>query len=187
MNETVELLQSRRSTPANMLAAPGPDAAELEALLTIASRVPDHGKLAPWRFIVIEGEARQRVGGVVADAFQADNPDADADRLALERGRFSRAPVVVAVVSRVVAHSKIPEWEQVLSVGAACQNLLIAAASMGFGANWITEWVAYDRRVLDALGLSPDERIAGYVHIGTAREKLADRPRPPLSHIVVRL
>lgn len=187
MNETVELLQSRRSTPANMLATPGPDATELEALLTIASRVPDHGKLAPWRFIVIEGEARQRVGEIVAGAFQADNPEADADRLALERGRFSRAPVVVAVVSRVAAHPKIPEWEQVLSAGAACQNLLIAAASMGFGANWITEWVAYDRRVLDALGLGSDERIAGYVHIGTAREKLADRPRPSLSQIVVRL
>jgi nitroreductase len=184
MNETMDLLSARRSTPANMLSEPAPDEEQLARLLTIASRVPDHGKLTPWRFIVIRGKARAHLGEAIAAVYAADNPQADEDRLEQQRGLLSRAPLVVAVVSRASPHPKIPEWEQILSAGAACQNLVIASNAAGFGANWITEWIAYDRRILESLGLSPEERIAGFVHIGTAQERMPDRPRPDLAEIV---
>jgi len=184
MNETIDLLSARRSTPAHKLSEPAPGEEQLMRLLAIASRVPDHGKLTPWRFIVIRGEARERLGETIAAAYAADNPDADAGRLDQQRGILSRAPLVIAVVSRASPHPKIPEWEQILSAGASCQNLVVACNAAGYGANWITEWIAYDRRILDALGLSPEERIAGYVHIGTASERMPDRPRPDLADIV---
>lgn len=186
MNDSLSRLQQRRSVPARWLGDPGPSASELETLLTVASRVPDHGKLTPWRFIVIEGEARHRLGEVLVKAFKADQPEADEDKIATERNRFAQAPLAVAVVSRAVAHVKIPDWEQVLSSGAVCMNLLNAATALGFGATWLTGWSAYDRRVLDALGLAPDERIAGFVHIGTPKEIPIDRPRPALGDIVTR-
>jgi nitroreductase len=187
MNETVKLMQRRRSVAAHLLGAPGPNAAEVETLLTIAARVPDHGRLVPWRFVVIEGEAQQRIGDVIAAAFLADQPDAGAEKLAFERTRLARAPLVIAVVSRAKPHVKIPRWEQVLSAGAVCANLLNAATALGYGATWITEWYAYDRRVLDALGLAPDERIAGFLHIGTILEAPVERPRPELAAIITRL
>jgi nitroreductase len=187
MNESLPLLQQRRSVSPGRLGEPGPGPEDLERLLTIAARVPDHGRLFPWRFVVIEGDARHRLGGVVEAAYRADQPAADEGTLARERGRFARAPLVIAVVSRAKPHVKIPDWEQVLSAGAVCMNLLTAATAMGYGASWITEWYAYDRRVLDALGLESGERIAGFVHIGTAVEKPNERPRPALSDIVTRL
>jgi nitroreductase len=187
MNDSLALLQHRRSVAAHRLTEPGPSADELQTLLTVAARVPDHGRLAPWRFIVIEGEARRRIGETIAAAFQADQPGADGEKVAAERNRLARAPLVVAVVSRSKPHVKIPDWEQVLSAGAVCMNLLHAAAALGYGATWITEWYAFDRRVLDALGLAPDERIAGFVHIGTPLERPADRVRPELSSLVTRL
>jgi nitroreductase len=187
MNDTVALLQQRRSVAPQLLGEPGPGPGEIETLLTIASRVPDHGRLSPWRFIIIEGEARARIGEAIASAFRADQPDADEGKVAFERNRLARAPLVIAVVSRARPHAKIPEWEQVLSAGAVCMNLLTAAAALGYGASWITEWYAFDRRVLDAMGLAADERIAGFVHIGSTAEKPADRPRPALADIVSRL
>jgi nitroreductase len=187
MNESLAFLARRRSVPPRLLAGPGPSEAELETLLTIASRVPDHGKLAPWRFLVIEGAARERVGETIAAAFQADEPGADAERVATERNRLARAPLVVAVVSGARPHAKIPEWEQVLSAGAVCMSLVIAANLMGFGTAWLTEWFAFDRRVLDALGLAPQEEIAGFIHIGRPLETPSDRARPNLADIVTRL
>ena len=187
MIATLDLLKTRRSVPPPLLDGPGPDRAQIEAILTVASRVPDHGKLAPWRFIVITGEARARVGETIAATFAADNPDASSDRLAQERGRLSHAPVAIAVVSRAGPHVKIPEWEQVLSVGAAAMNLVIAANAAGFATSWLTEWFAYDRRALDALGLAPTERMAGFIHIGRPAEIPSDRPRPELAQIVTRL
>jgi nitroreductase len=186
MNESLSRLQQRRSVPARWLGEPGPGPEEIETLLTVAARVPDHGKLIPWRFILIEGEARHRLGDLLATAFQADQPGADAEKVEAERSRFAQAPLVVAVVSRVVPHVKIPDWEQVLSAGAVCMNLLNAATALGFGATWLTGWAAYDRRVLDALGLSAGERIAGFVHVGTTTEHPGDRPRPNLADIVTR-
>lgn len=185
--QTLDLLATRRSVAPHMLGGPGPNEAEIERLLTIAARVPDHGKLVPWRFIVIAGTARERLGMVIADMARADEPDMDEGRLAKERERLSRAPLVIAVVSRAAPHPKIPDWEQILSSGAACMNLVIAANAMGYATSWLTEWFAFDRRFLDALGLDPLERIAGLVHIGAPMETPPDRPRPALADIVTRI
>lgn len=186
MTEFLDVLAARRTVPLPQLGEPGPTEAELARLLQIAARVPDHGKLVPWRFLVIEGEARHRAGELIARAFVADEPGADETRIAQERGRLSYAPVVVAVISRVTPHPKIPDWEQVLSAGAVCMNLIVAAKAMGFSATWLTQWFSFDRRVLDGLGLAPDERIAGFLHIGRPRDIPADRDRPDLSRIVTR-
>jgi len=186
MNETLDLLRTRRSVAPHLLADPGPTAAELDLLLTIAARVPDHGRLTPWRFIVLQGEARHRIGEAIAAAYRADNPTADAAKAEFERGRLARAPLVIAVVSRAKPHVKIPEWEQTISAGAVCMALVVGANAMGFATSWLTEWYAFDRRILDALGLAPDESIAGFVHIGTPTTPPVERPRPVMSDIVTR-
>ena len=182
----IKLLRARRSVPPLAMSGPGPSAAELDELLAIAARVPDHGKLAPWRFIIIEGEGRAAAGRLIAQAFLADNPDADPERVELERKRLSHAPVVVAVVSSAAPHGKIPEWEQVLSAGAVCMNLVVAAKAMGYAATWLTQWYSYDRRVLEGLGLAPHEKIAGFIHVGTSAATPEDRARPVLSSITSR-
>jgi nitroreductase len=184
MPDAIELLKKRRSVKPMELQGPGPSASELETLLTIASRVPDHGKLAPWRFIVFEGDVRRRAGDKIAAVFQAANPQATADQIEFERNRLARAPLVIAVVSRAGPHVKIPEWEQLMSSGAAAMNLVIAANALGFAASWLTEWYAYDRKALDALGLAPNEKITGFVHIGRAAAAPSDRDRPPLPTVV---
>jgi len=186
MQNALQLLKTRRSVKPMELKEPGPSEAELETLLTVASRVPDHGKLTPWRFVVFAGDNRLRAGDLIAAAFGAQHPEATADQIAFERSRLARAPLVVGVVSRAGPHVKIPEWEQVLSAGAAAMSLVLSAHALGYAANWITEWYAYDRGVLDALGLAPNERIAGFIHIGTPSRPPEDRPRPPLSDIVTR-
>ena len=186
MPDALALLKTRRSFKPVELSAPGPSTAEIDTLLTVASRVPHHGKLAPWRFIVFEGEARRAVGEAIAAAFRAKYPDAKPEHVEAERERLARAPLVIAVVSRAAPHVKIPEWEQVLSAGAAAMNLVLAAHALGYGATWITEWYAYDRAVLDALGLRPHEKIAGFVHIGRPPGVPEDRPRPALSEIATR-
>jgi nitroreductase len=186
MPDALTLLTTRRSFKPFELAGPGPSAAEIDTLLTVASRVPDHGKLAPWRFIVFEGAARQTAGEAIAAAFRVKYPEATAEQAQAERERLARAPLVIAVVSRAAPHAKIPEWEQVLSAGAAAMNLVHAAYALGYGASWITEWYAYDRAVLDALGLQPHERIAGFVHIGRPPGPPEERPRPPLAEIATR-
>jgi nitroreductase len=186
MPDALELLKTRRSIKPIELNGPGPSPAELETLLTVASRVPDHGKLVPWRFIIFEGEARLAAGAAIVAAFRKKYPEAKPEQAEAERQRLARAPLVIAVVSRAGAHVKIPEWEQVLSAGAAAMNLVLAAHALGYGASWITEWYAYDRGVLAALGLKENERIAGFVHIGRASEKPEDRPRPPLAEIATR-
>jgi len=186
MPEALELLKTRRSLKPVELASPGPSPAEIETLLTVAARVPDHGKLTPWRFIVFEGDARLAAGAAIEAAFRAKYPEATPEQVAYEHKRLARAPLVIAVVSRAGPHVKIPEWEQVLSAGAAAMSLVLAAHALGYGANWITEWYAYDRGVLDALGLAPHERIAGFIHIGRPPGPPEDRPRPPLNEIATR-
>ena len=182
----IALLRTRRSVPPLAMSGPGPSAQELDDLLTIAARVPDHGKLAPWRFLLFEGEGRAAAGRLIARAFVADNPDAGDDRVELERKRFSHAPVVVGVVSCAAPHVKIPEWEQVLSAGAVCMNLVVAAKAMGYAATWLTQWYSYDRRVLEGLGLAPHEKIAGFVHLGSSSATPQERERPVLSSITSR-
>lgn len=183
--DAIGLLLTRRSGSAKAMKEPGPNASELQTILTAAARVPDHGKLFPWRFILFEGDARARMGELLAQALKQTDPDAATpERLDMERARFLRAPVIVGVVSRVRDGIPIPVWEQQLSSGAVCQTMLLAATSMGYVANWLTEWPAFNPRVAEALGLGEGERIAGFVYIGTSAVTLEERVRPDLSKIV---
>lgn len=186
MTDTLTLLAGRRSIAPQFMTGRGPDPAEIERLLTLAARVPDHGRLFPWRFVLFEGDARHRAGDIIADAYRQNHPEADAETVATERNRLARAPLVVAVISKAAPHAKIPEWEQVLSAGAVCLNLLIAARAMGFAGCWLTEWFAFDRRVLDAMGVAPQERVAGFVHIGMSDVVPKERDRPDIAAITTR-
>ena len=183
-NETIDFLTSRRSTVARMMDGPGPDDESLREIMKAGMRVPDHGRLTPWRFIVIRGEARAKLGEVIASSFKTKKPDAIEEEIEIERERLSRAPVVVAVISKVRKEHKIPEWEQVLSSGAACQTMLIAAQSMGYAAQWLTEWYAYDADVKQAIGAEPWEEIAGFLYLGSGVGELKDRVRPDYDEIV---
>jgi nitroreductase len=184
---TLDLLLTRRSVKPATLGEPGPAPADLDRILTAAARVPDHKAVVPWRFIVFEGDARARFGEVIAEACRSEEREPPSEvRLATERGRLLRAPTVVAVVSRVVPTPGAPEWEQVLSCGAACFSMCLAANALGYGTYWLTEWYAYSAGVHIALGLAENERVAGFIYIGTAKERPADRPRPALATIVSR-
>lgn len=175
--DTLSYLAQRRSLTVAQMDGPGPDSAELSALLTMAARVPDHRRVHPFRFVVIEGLHRKAFGEILEEAFKAREPNAAPEQVALERGRFERAPVVVAVVSKVDPKHKTPEWEQVLTAGAVCQNLIIAAGAAGFAAQWLTEWYAYDDTVTGALGMADHERVAGFVYLGTASDTPKERAR----------
>ncbi|MGH6877197.1 MAG: nitroreductase family protein [Rhizomicrobium sp.] len=180
------LLLSRRSGSAKSMVGPGPSPSETEVLIEAGSRVPDHGKLSPWRFILFEGEARNRFGRILAECVRREDPQASDERLRIEHERFLRAPLVVGVISRVREGIPIPEWEQVLSAGAACQNLVLAAHAMGFVANWITEWCAYHPCVREAIGLKSGERVAGFIYIGRPALPLEERVRPQPANLLTR-
>lgn len=183
----LNVLATRRSVKPDRLQAPAPSGEELDRILTIAARVPDHKKLVPWRFVVFEGEARTAAGEVFAAACQAEEKEPPSPvRLDTERARFLRAPLVVAVISRVAKRPGAPEWEQILSAGAAAFNLCLAANALGYGTSWLTEWIAYSPMVREKLGLAENERIAGFVYIGTPMEKPEERDRPKLTDIVTR-
>jgi len=184
MSDTIELLLKRRSTVAANLKDPGPDEEQLKTLLRIAARVPDHGKLAPWRFIVFQGEPRAAFGRILAEITKRNLPESTEERVELEAGRFMRAPVIIAVISSSELHPKIPQWEQVLSAGAVCQNLLVAASAMGYAAQWITEWYAYDDGVRAPLKLAEQEKVAGFIYIGSSDEIPEDRRRPNLDELI---
>jgi nitroreductase len=183
---TLALLASRRSASAKAMGAPGPDAGQIATILGIAVRVPDHGKLTPWRFILIEGEARAVAGSILAARWRALHPGHGAAMIAEQRHTFLRAPVVIGVVSTAGEHPKIPVWEQVLSAGAVCQNMLIAATALGVGCQWITGWYAYDAEVLAAFGVGEGEKMAGFVYFGTPTEAVTDRPRPEPESLLTR-
>lgn len=180
--ETLALLARRRSSSAALLQAPGPSGAELNDLLRLAARVPDHGKLAPWRFVILEGPAKARlVERLRGLASSQPNPDKAAGALA----KLANPPTTVLVVAKAPS-PKMPAWEQELSAGAVCTLLLIAAEAMGYGANWITDWYAFAPDALAALGLEDGEQVAGFIHIGTAPEPPLERERPDLSALVSR-
>lgn len=178
-------LQTRRTIPAAQLGEPGPDATTLKAMLTVAVRVPDHGKLAPWRFILFDAKARtEAVAGLVSIA--GVHPDEKEGQLRAAKAKgFADAPLVVCVVSKADAqHPKIPLWEQQLSAGAVCLNLVHAAAAQGFSAQWLTGWYAYDADAMRFLGLREGERVAGFIHIGTPQVPPVERDRPDLDALV---
>ncbi|WP_425962348.1 nitroreductase family protein [Rhizobium nepotum] len=180
----LDYLKVRRSTPALQLSEPGPSKAEIEEILRLAVRVPDHGKLAPWRFVVYRGEDRVRLGEAALRIALEKNPELDLQQQDAERTRFTRAPVVIAVISTAKPHFKIPEWEQVMSAGAVCLNVIFAANANGFAANWLTEWLAFDLAFLLELGVAADEKVAGYIHIGSTTFPPVERPRPELADVV---
>jgi nitroreductase len=184
--DAIDLLKNRRSVKPREMREPGPSPAELETILTIGARVPDHGKLAPWRFLVFEGDARLRAGEVIAAVFVRKNLNATPAEIEIEKQRLTDAPLVIGVVSFTKPHPKVPAWEQELSAGASAMNIVTAATALGYGACWLTGWFAFDRDVLDGLGLKRDEKFAGFVHIGTPSKPSEDRPRPALSDIVTR-
>nr|WP_306267437.1 nitroreductase [Pararhizobium sp. IMCC3301] len=180
-------LSSRRTIPSAQLSGPGPDRQQCSELLTLASRSPDHGKLVPWRFIVIYVEGLQKLGEFCVEREKSR---------ALDEGRvlseaeinktatvFSNAPLVVVLVSTAQGHQKIPLWEQELAVGAVGMNLLHASKALGFSAQWLTGWMAYDDKVIGLLGVSEPERIAGFFHIGTAQQAPVERARPDITAI----
>ena len=177
--QTLAVLARRRSASALALTEPAPSDAQLATLLRLATRVPDHGKLAPWRFVILRGENKRRfIAGLEAIAAHRD----DGAKLTAKLGKLKAPPLTIAVVSRATA-GDIPEWEQRLSAGALCMTLVIAAQAMGYGANWITDWYAYDADARALLGLAEDEQVAGFVHLGTSAETPLERVRPDVAAI----
>ncbi|MGE3298362.1 MAG: nitroreductase [Porticoccaceae bacterium] len=181
----LEFLLRRQSIPSRLLAAPGPDAAQCRALLAAALRVPDHGRLAPFRLLTLTGPARLALGSMSAELALKREPDRDPALVGKDRERFAAAPLIVVVVACISAGHKVPEQEQLLSAGCVAYNLLLGAQALGFGAQWLTSWVAYDRAVADWLGLGADERVIAFVHIGSASVPGVDRPRPDPAEYVI--
>jgi nitroreductase len=186
LSSVLNFLKTRKSGSAKAMGDPGPNAAQIAEMLEIAVRVPDHGKLNPWRFILFEGRARVDIGDAFMARWKVLHPNHGEDSLAFQRGLFMRAPVVIAVVSTAGPHGKIPEWEQLLSSAAVCFNIVLAATAMGFDAQWQTDWVAYDEEAIAAMGLKGFERVAGLVYIGSATVPLEDRPRPDPQKLLTR-
>ncbi len=178
--QTIDFLARRRSASAMALTAPGPTRRELGDLLRLAARVPDHGKLNPWRFVILEGDAKQAFTARL-EAIAADRPDGPKAHAAL--GKLRIPPLAVAVISSPVA-GQIPLWEQQMSAGAVCATLLIAATAMGYGANWITDWYAFDEQALRTLGVREGEQVAGFLYLGSIGEAPQERVRPDLDAIV---
>ena len=178
LTDPLHILDTRRSVPSRQLGEPGPDHATLLRMLASAVRVPDHGKLVPFRFIRLQGAARHALGDLLAARTLHLQPDAAAAVIEKDRARFAHAPVVITVVARLTPGHKVPEQEQLLTAGSVCFALLQAAQALGFGAQWLTGWMAYDDAVAATLGLSADERIVGFIHIGTPKMEAPERERP---------
>ena len=185
-NEAVtDFLKNRRSNLAKLMGGPGPSDEQLSEFLVIAARVPDHRKLTPWRFVVFKDEARADFGKHIGKAFKKANPDMPQDRVEFEEQRFMRAPLVAGVISTPVeCKRKTPRWEQQLSSAIVCYNLMLAAQAAGFGAQWLTEWYAYDKDIHAVLGMGDDDQVAGFVYIGTPAAPSTERVRPNLTEKV---
>lgn len=181
-----DYLLTRRSVGLAFLKEPGPSAEEIETLLTIATRVPDHGKITPWRLVVIEGEARRAAGERLAEIAARRNPGLDEAGLETERNRFLPAPLTIGVLSAPKEHPKVPELEQVLSAGNVAFNLVHGAFALGYAACWVTRWFAFDAEAAQMLGAGPGEQFVGFVHVGTPAASIEDRPRPALAEVVTR-
>ena len=184
----LDFINARRSTPSRQLGEPGPDAAQLDALLAAAIRVPDHGKLVPWRLLLVRGATRAQLGERFAQLHRRKEPDIAESVLTKDRERYTFAPLIVAAIARTEPdHPKVPVQEQLLSAGCVAYNLLLGAQALGFGAQWLTGWAAYDRDAADLLGLASNEHVIGFVHIGTPREAAPERTRPAVADVVSEL
>ena len=183
MMDAVQLLSTRRSVSARNMTEPGPSRAELEQILTMAARVPDHGKLTPWRFIVFADEARARAGAALAEVLHQRGEARD-DEIVFAKNAFLRAPVVVAVVSTATEHPKIPMFEQLMSGAAAAMTLCHGAHALGYSANWLTDWFSTDNAAKARLGIQSQETVIGFIYLGSAKEAPMERPRPSLAEIV---
>ncbi|WP_193335448.1 nitroreductase family protein [Devosia beringensis] len=179
-----DYLLTRRSVGIAFLQEPGPDRSELEQILTIATRVPDHGKIAPWRLVLIAGDDRAQAGAALADIAARNRPGLDEASLEIERRRFLPAPLTIGVISSPKPHPKVPEFEQLLSAANVAFNLQHAAFALGFAASWVTQWYAFDPAASAMLGAKAGERFVGFVNIGTPSTAVEDRPRPALDDIV---
>ena len=184
--ELRDYLLTRRSVGIAFLGEPGPTPDELEQILRIGTRVPDHGKITPWRLVIIEGEDRAKAGEKLARIMEQANPKLDASSLEAERKRFLPAPLTIGVISSPQPHPKVPQLEQLLSAGNVAFNLLHAAHALGFAASWVTRWYAFDAEASAMLGARKDEQFVGFIHIGTPTVTIEDRPRPDLESIVTR-
>jgi len=182
----LQFLDDRRSVPSRQLGEPGPDPVTLHRMLQSAVRVPDHGKLVPYRFLHISGPARLALGDALAERTLARDPEAPAAAVEKDRARFSHAPDIVTVIARITPGHKVPEQEQLLTAGSVCFALLQAAQALGFGAQWLTGWMAYDEAVATLLGLGANERIVGFIHIGTPRMEAPERERPDPADLLSR-
>ncbi len=185
MNASViDFMLARKSAPINELSGPGPGEEDIQTMIRIASRVPDHGRLAPWRFILYRGDGRREIGDKLAELAESrEGPLADARR-EQERTRFSRAPLVIGVVSVPRDNPKIPQWEMFLSGGMAAMNLIIAANALGYATNMITNWYSDVPEGRAILGLAPHEKVVGFVHVGTHAGEVMERPRPDPAGLV---
>jgi nitroreductase len=182
--EMLEYLLKRRSVKVLDMQEPGPSQDDVETMLTAACRVPDHGKLSPFYFVLFEGDKRTQAGKALREAYLSEEPEASPAKLDLEAARFTRAPLVIAVISRI-REAKVPAWEQILCAGAACQNLILAANALGYGAQWLTEWYAFNDSFKAHLGLEKGrEHVAGFIYIGSTSAQLEERPRPALKELV---
>ncbi|MFS8036517.1 nitroreductase [Xanthobacter sp. AM11] len=184
--QALALLETRRSLPLRALVEPGPSPAELDRMLAIAARVPDHGRLVPWRFIVLEGPARAVAGDRLDALYAVQSPGLPEEKAHMWRDYLLRAPVTVVVVSRPDPAAKVPRLNQVLSAGAACMNLVLAAGAMGFAALWLLKWPGRDPQAAALLGVGPGEEVAGFIHLGRPAARAEDRPRPSLDQVVTR-
>ncbi len=185
ISSTLDFLRARHSTPAMQLGEPAPDPEQLQTLLETAIRVPDHGKLAPWRLILLRGPDKGTYGERLAQLHARIDPQTPPQKLEKDRRRFNAAPVVIAVIARIDEHHpKIPAQEQLLSAGCVAYNLLIGAQSLGFGAQWLTGWSCYDREAAKLLGLADNERTIAYIHLGTPREAAPQRERPAPHEVI---
>ena len=186
MKNIIKFLQTRRSITAKNMICDQVNEVDLDDILSCGIRVPDHGALNPWELIVIKGDAKLRIGNdILADEYQLNNPDASEDEINYERNRLCRASVVIAVLFKPVSHPKIPFWEMQLSSGAVCSNLLVAAQSLGYAAQWLTEWYAYNNSMIKELGGNPEtDKIAGFIYIGDKDKTPIERRRPSKEKVI---
>ena len=186
MKNIIKFLQTRRSITAKNMICNQVNEDDLDDILSCGIRVPDHGALNPWELIVIKGDAKLRIGNdILAKEYHLNNPEASVDDINFERSRLCRASVVIAVLFKPVSHPKIPFWEMQLSSGAVCSNLLIAAQSLGYAAQWLTEWYAYNNLMIKELGGNPDtDKIAGFIYIGDKDKTPIERRRPSKEKVI---